>query len=81
MTDLALERKHQMIPMPGTFKTKVIVVVLHNLPVIIHLLPDGKLPNPQGDETETGPAPTTKAWGKGSSLREVVGAKYASVCL
>jgi hypothetical protein len=35
MTDLTLERKHQMIPWPGAFKTKVIVVILHNLPTIV----------------------------------------------
>jgi hypothetical protein len=68
-----------MVPWPGAFKSKVIVFILHNFPIVVHLSSDGKLPSPQGDKT--GSAPTTEAWRKGPSLREVVGAKYASVYL
>jgi hypothetical protein len=79
VADLTLKGDHQMIPRSAALEMNVIVVLLYNLPIVIHLLPDGKLTNPQGGEVQA--APATESGGKWPSLREVVCAEYPSICL
>jgi hypothetical protein len=45
MAYLTLKRYHQMVSGPGCFELQIVIVVLHNISIIVNLIPNREIPD------------------------------------
>jgi hypothetical protein len=77
MAGLELERHHQVISCPGALKTDIVIFFFHDITIVVDLLLEGKVSDPEGNIAP--PAPATITRGKVPLLCKVICAEDSAV--